>query len=127
MLSEKKMEGETTSNCIKRLKHDITMHWYSRVGAMLTKLCKYHNIVEITKDISISEDDVPAMIEWDRGTLAEIINVLVEARHVARKLEAYLEAAMSRAPSFLRELCESLCVMSGDTVLTGMSFSDSPT
>lgn len=110
--SEKQMYDGVTSDRTKRLKHDIPTRWHSIVRTILTYLSWYHNIVDVTEDLPISENDVLSMTAWDRDTLAERITVLVEVRSVTKQLEADREETMSLEFCFLWQLKETLCVMS---------------
>lgn len=91
---------------------------------MLTYLSQYHNISKVTDDLKIPERYVPGMSKWDRDTLAEIITVLYELRCLARQLEADRKVAISRDPHLLRELYETLFVISRDIVVTRGMFYD---
>ena len=124
LLKQKQVDSGVTNDRIKRLKHDISTRWHSRLVAMLNYIAEYENICEVAEEQGISQEDVPPLSETERDTLAEVIYVLAEVRRVARQLEADRSVTMSRAPRLFRELYETLCVIAGDMSVSSKCFFD---
>lgn len=113
LLKEKQMDSGVTPDRIRRLKHDIPTRWHSRLGAMLNYITEFDNICKVAEELDISSDDLPSMNREELNVLADVIHVLAEVRRVARQLEADRAVTMSRTPRLIRELYETLMVMSG--------------
>lgn len=127
LLKQKQIDSGVTNDRLHRLKHDIPTRWHSRLGAMLTYITEYDNILKVVTELNISESEVPLLNQAERDTFAEIITVLAEFRRVARQLEADRKVTMSRAPRLLHELYETLCVVSGDMSVCSSSFYEDTT
>lgn len=114
LLVATQLDHGITDDRIQKLKHNIPTRWHSRLGAMTTYLTRLNDIDHVKKTLDITDMELPSLSSSQQNTLAEFIIVLGEVRRVARQLEADKYVTLSRAPRILRELYETLLILSGN-------------
>lgn len=121
-LNRVQLDNGVTSDRIQRLKHDIHTRWHSRLAAMKTHMGRLDDIVTVVGELEIPHSQVPIFSEEQQNTMAEFIVILDEVRRVSRQLEADRTVTMSRAPRLLKELYETLLIISGNMQHTQSSY-----